>query len=124
MCARGTGGDDVADLDIAVRNNDPVNEEFNQLAALRKGCLCQASLDLLAESLNGCHDLRDRLVVVHLRLQLLPLPFQGVETFIQCLPPVTIFRQRHGPRLIGIAHTLNLTSKMLHPALQLGAPGL
>ena len=112
------------DLDITIRDNDPVNEQFHQLAALSKGRLGKTPLDLLAESLNGHHDLRDRLVLVHLCLQLLPLALQSLETFIQGLPTAAIFRQGHGPGLIGIAHTLNLTSKMLHPALQLGAPGL
>jgi hypothetical protein len=61
------------DLDITIGDNDPVNEQFHQLAALRKGRLGKTPLDLLAESLNGHHDLRDRLVLVHLCLQLLPL---------------------------------------------------
>jgi hypothetical protein len=75
MYTRGTGGNDVADLHIAIRDHGPVNEEFNQLAALREGRLGEASLDLLTESLNGHHDLRDGLVLVHVHLQLLPLPF-------------------------------------------------
>ena len=59
--------------------------------------------------------MRDRLVLVHLCLQLLPLPLQSLETLIQGLPPVTIFRQRHSPRLIGIAHPLNLASTCSTP---------
>ena len=75
MCTRGIGGDDIADLHSAIRDHDPVNEEFNQLAALREGRLGEAPLDLLTESLDGHHDLRDGLVLVHVYLQLLPLPF-------------------------------------------------
>jgi len=85
MCTRGTGGDDVADLHIAIRDNDPVNEEGNQLAARREGRLGEAPLDLRTESLTGHHDLRDGLVLVHVRLQLSPLPplpFSGLETFV------------------------------------------
>jgi hypothetical protein len=75
MDTRRTGGDDIADLDITVRDNHSVNEQFNHLAALREGRLGEAPLDLLTESLNGHHDLRDGLVLVHVHLQLLPLPF-------------------------------------------------
>lgn len=86
MCTGGTGGNDVADLHIAVRDNDSVNdsvnEEFHQLAALGEGRLGKAPLDLLAESRNRYHYLCDGLVLVHVHLQLLSLPFQGVETFV------------------------------------------
>jgi hypothetical protein len=124
MDTRRTGGDDRADLDITVRDNHSVNEEFDQLAALREGRLGKALLDVLAESLNGRHDLCESLVLIHLCLQLLPLPLQCLQTLVHCLPPAPIFRQRHRSGLIGIAHALYLASQMLHPALQLGAPRL
>jgi hypothetical protein len=75
MDTRGTGRDDIADLHIAVGHHHPVNEQFNQLAALGEGRLGQAPLDLLTEPLNGYHNLHDRLVLVHVCLQLLPVPF-------------------------------------------------
>ena len=121
---RGTGRDDAADLDITVGHHYPVNEQFHHLAALGEGRLGQALLDLLTESLNGRHNLCDRLVLVHVCLQLLPLPFQGLETLIQYLPPVSIFRQRHCSCLIRITYPLNLASKMLYSLLYLGPPGL
>ena len=62
------------DLHVTIRNNDPVNEQFHQLAALGKGGMREARAHPLAERLNGGHDLRDSLVLVHLHLQLLPLP--------------------------------------------------
>jgi hypothetical protein len=94
------------------------------LAALSEGCLSETLLHLLAESLNGSHSLCDDLMLVHVCLQLLPLPLQRLQTLLQCLPPVAIFRQRHRSRLIRITHPFNLASKMLHPAVQLGPPGL
>ena len=63
------------DLHIAVRDHNTVNEQLHYLAALGKGGVGEARAHPLAERLNGGHDLRDRLVPVHLCLQLLPLPF-------------------------------------------------
>ena len=124
MHTRGTGRDDVADLHVAVGHHHPVYEQFHQLAALGEGRLGQALLDLRTELLNGCHHVCDCLMLVHLGLQLLPLPFQGLETVLQCLPPVAIFCQRHGSRLIRIAHPLHLASQMLYSLLYLDPPGL
>jgi hypothetical protein len=121
MLARGTGGDHVVDLDITIGDNDAVNEKFNQLAALGKGRLGKTSLELLAEPLHRCHDLGDGLMLVHVRLQLLLLPLEGLEPFVQRLSTVALFLQRHGPGLIRVAHTPELARKMLDPALQLGA---
>jgi hypothetical protein len=57
-------------------------------------------------------------------LQLLPLALKRLQTFVQRLPTVAIFCQRHRSRLIGIAHALNLASKMLDALVQLGLPGV
>jgi hypothetical protein len=116
------GGNNIADLDITIRDNDAVNEEFDQLAALSKGCVGKTLLDLFTKLPNGRHDLRDGLMLIHLRLQLLLLPLQSLQMFVQRLPTVAIVRQRHGPGLIGIAHALDLASQMLQPTLQLGTP--
>ena len=66
--------DHVMDLHVALRNNDAVNEELDQLAALGKSGVREARAHPLAERLTAGHDLRDRLVLIQLRLQLLPLP--------------------------------------------------
>jgi hypothetical protein len=62
------------DLHVAVCDHDAVNEQLDELSALRQRGVREAWAHALTERLNGCHDLRDDLVLVHLRLQLLPLP--------------------------------------------------
>ena len=124
MCRCWTSGDDIVDLDITIRDNDAVNEEFDQLATLSKGCVGKTLLDLLTKLPNGRHDLRDRPMLVHVCLQLLLLPLQSLPMFIQRLPTAAIFRQRHGPGLIGIAYALDLASQLLQSTLQQGAPRL
>jgi hypothetical protein len=47
----GRGRDDVADLDVAVGDDHPVNEQFHQLALLLEGGLGESSLYPLAECL-------------------------------------------------------------------------
>ena len=60
--------DHVMDLHVTIRNHDTVNEQFHQLAALRKGGVREAWAHALAERLHGGHDLRDCLVLIHVRL--------------------------------------------------------
>ena len=62
------------DLHVAVRDNDTVNKQLDELSALRKGGVREARAHPLAEGVNGGHDLRDGLVLIHLSLQLLSLP--------------------------------------------------
>jgi hypothetical protein len=48
----GRGGDDIADLDIAVSDDHPVNEPLDELALLLKGGLGEPGLHPLAEGLH------------------------------------------------------------------------
>jgi len=56
LCSGFAGGDDVADLHLAVVDDDAVDEEFHQLSALGKSGLLQPLLDTLAEGFNRSRD--------------------------------------------------------------------
>jgi hypothetical protein len=47
------GGNDITNLDLAVFDDDPVNEKLDQLALLREVSVRQSTLDTRAEILNG-----------------------------------------------------------------------
>src|SRR5260370_41326901 len=101
------GRDDVVDLHVAVRNNDPVNEQLDELSTLGTRRVRSSSLHPLAELLHGGHDVRDSLVLVHLRLQLLPLPLYCRAVVVQPLATPAGLREAHRSRLVGIAPPLN-----------------
>ena len=109
------------DLHVAVGDHNTVNQPLNQLAALRKGGVRAALAHPLAEAGNGCHDLGDGLVLVHLSLQLLPLPLQCAEVVVQPLATPAVLGKRHRSCLVGIAHPLNWALDLPDPLLQLGA---
>jgi hypothetical protein len=48
----GAGGDDVANLHWAVDDDDAIDEQFHQLAAVGKGALVQGGLHPRAEGLD------------------------------------------------------------------------
>jgi hypothetical protein len=68
-----TGGDDIADLDVAIHHDDAIDEQFDQLAPLFEGRAGQTSLDALAERLDGLHHAGDLRLAIGLRRELLPL---------------------------------------------------
>jgi hypothetical protein len=49
VLALGAGGEDVADLDLVARHDDPVDEQFHQLSPLIERGVLQAGGDPLAE---------------------------------------------------------------------------
>jgi hypothetical protein len=86
---------DIADLHVAIRHHDAVNEQFDQLATLDKGGLRYALLDTLAEPLNRGHDWSERLALVHVRLQVQPLLLEDTQLLVQGLATPTILRRRY-----------------------------
>ena len=56
MRAGGGGGQDVADLDLVVGDDDPVDEQFGQLPSLRERGRGKSGPDGLAECLDAVGD--------------------------------------------------------------------
>ena len=49
----GTGGDDIADFNMAIGNDDAVDQQFDKLATLSEGQGFQSRLDTLTEILDA-----------------------------------------------------------------------
>jgi len=106
LLAAGAGGDDVADLDRLVGDHDPVDEQLDELSALRvaeahQGDAVVAGQVLLAPA--GPHltfrRLDDR-VVVHLDLRPLDTPHRpAVDVLFQSAADV------YGARTLGVVMT-------------------
>jgi hypothetical protein len=82
----GAGGNDVADLDLSVVDDDPVDEQFDQLAALLEGEVSQCRLEALTEVRHALRERSDILLLLGLRLQLAELLSQAVERLQDLLP--------------------------------------
>jgi hypothetical protein len=52
VLALGAGGEDVADLDLVARHDDPVDEQLDKLPSLIEGGGLEAGRDTLAERLQ------------------------------------------------------------------------
>jgi len=60
------GGDDVADFDLGIIDDDTVNQQFNQFSLLGKGGLIQALLDSVTELFNRGRNLTNLNLLVDL----------------------------------------------------------
>jgi hypothetical protein len=64
--ARRAGRDDIADLDVAIGNDDPVDQQHDQLTLLLEGGLSETLLYTLTERFYGGDQPRDLLLPIHL----------------------------------------------------------
>ena len=120
------GGDDVADLDVAIRHDDAVDEQFDQLAPLREGRAGQTGLDALAERLDGAHHAGDLRLAIGLRRELLAPAAEPLALLLRLAPAPLVRRERHGgpergrpqPRQLPVELALG-AAEVLLPRLQL-----
>ncbi len=80
------GRDNVTNFNLAIINNDSINQEFDQLTALRKGELVQRGMCALAKILNTDGQLGHIKLFLHLDLQLAQLVRQARLGLSQFLP--------------------------------------
>jgi hypothetical protein len=102
------GGDNVADLDVALRYDDAVDEQLDQLASLLEGRAGQSGLDALAERLDGAHHAGDPRLAIGLRRELLPLADEPLALLLKLAPAPLILRERHDGPEIGRRQPLQL----------------
>jgi hypothetical protein len=82
---RRTGWQDVPDLDLAVRDDDTVDEEFDQLSALGEIQVFQGRLDALAERGDSFRQFGDIDLALRLSVQLAQLVCQSVLGLLHLL---------------------------------------
>src|SRR5262249_50412532 len=88
--AAGMSGKGVADLDLTIGHEDPVNQELYQGPLLGKRGVSEPGLYPLAEGCEGLHDLCEGTLPVDLGFQLLLLGDQAVLLLFACLAPSLI----------------------------------
>jgi hypothetical protein len=80
----------VADLHLTICDNDPVDQQFDQLALLLKRGLLKSCLHSLAKCLDRQLEGGQFLLAIHLRRQLLFLEREGGKLLLQILTPALI----------------------------------
>ena len=86
----GAGRKHVADLHVRVGHDHAVDQELDQLAALREGGVGEAAVDAFAESLQRRRDRREVLLVVGLTAELCLLGGQPLRALLQIRAPALV----------------------------------
>ncbi|MFZ6765415.1 hypothetical protein, partial [Pseudoroseomonas sp. WGS1072] len=89
--ACGVGWDDVADLNLAIRDDNPGHEPFDQLPFLLPVGVVKAVADTTAELFQAEAKARDVSLPFGLACQLLLLGGEGVLSLLEITAPALIF---------------------------------
>jgi hypothetical protein len=108
MFAAGMGGDRIADLDVRVGDDHPVDQEFEQLALLVKTGVVQADSDAGAEVVNAEAEAGDRLLASGLGTELGLLFSQGLPALFQFASPPLVLGQRNDALQVGFRQAVEL----------------
>ena len=92
VLAAWVSGDHISDLDIAVGDHYPVDQQLHQSSFLLKGSIGQASLNAATEALDRCTQVSQLLLPAGLLAELLGLLFQPLVFSLQIGPPAPVFR--------------------------------
>jgi len=77
------GGDHIADLHLLSRHDDPIDEQFDELAFLLKGSLSQSLLHTLTKGFDGLHHFSQLIVALNVYLQLTYLRSKRLQSLLQ-----------------------------------------
>ncbi|HLL17812.1 MAG TPA: IS701 family transposase [Rubrivivax sp.] len=106
--AAGAERDDVADLDLTVADQHPIDQQLHQLPPLREIGIGQAGSNPPAEVGSRGGPAGELGLPVHFCLQLAGLRAQGLQALLQHLPPALVFRQRDDGEQVRFGQPLQL----------------
>jgi len=112
------GGDDVADFDLLIIDDDTVNQEFDELPALGKGQLVQGRLNAAAEVLDALGMERQIALLFGLCIELAELVLQALVSIGKFLPFALELLNRNDLRQIGIQQARLLSLQLCNGLLQ------
>ncbi|MDP9312095.1 MAG: IS701 family transposase [Chloroflexota bacterium] len=94
-------GDDIPNLHVTVGNDDAINQQLDELPALRKRCLVQPDPQPFTDGLNRWRDLADMQYLTAIIYHLAVLCFEGLALLDQFSLPPLKFRQFNDPSEVG-----------------------
>ncbi|HET8631023.1 MAG TPA: IS701 family transposase, partial [Thermomicrobiales bacterium] len=108
LLAARAGRDHIADLDVAVGDHHPVDEELDELPLPLERGVGQARLDPAAELLGPAHLGRHVRLLGRLDLEVLALPREPGLLLLHLAAPALVLGQRHDPAQVGLGQPLEL----------------
>src|SRR5690242_6395942 len=102
------GGDHVADLDLAVADDDAGHQPLDQLPLLLPAGLSKALAHPAAELLHAQPKARDLGLAIPLRFELPALRREGLLALLQLASPTPVFLQPHHARQVSLGEPLDL----------------
>ena len=106
--ALGAQRDDVADLDLAIGDEHPIDQQLHQLALLGEVGAGQTGPNSLAEVRGRGRPAGELDPPIRLRFQLGGLHHQCLQPLLQRLPPALVFRQRDDGEQVGLGQAFQL----------------
>jgi transposase len=111
----------LADLDIIVRDDHTVDEQFDQLALLLEGGLLQTALEALAHGFDRLREASQIPLLLRIGLQLVVLALHRLHLLLQGRSTPLVFGERHDPVEIGLCQAFDLAGEALPSLPQMGA---
>ena len=112
------GGDDVADLDLAIADDDAGHEALDQLPLLLPGRLRQVLSYSRAELLHARSEASDLGPAIHLRFELPPLSLQNLLLLLELVPSPPVFLKTEHAIEVGRGEPLDLLARTGLPTPQ------
>src|SRR3712207_8530092 len=111
------GGDDVADLDLSVGDDDAGDQPLDELPLLLPGGMSEAGPHAPAERVEVQRQVRDLGLAVHLGFQLPRLGCKGTPPSLEVVPAAPVFVEPGHAFQVDLGQPLDLP-----PAVGLPAP--
>ena len=122
VLAGGRRRDHLADLDIIVRDDHPVDEQFDELALLLEGGVLETAVEALAHGFDRRRKASQvPLLLLRIGLQLGELALHRLHLLLQARSTPLVFGERHDPLKIGLRQAVALAGEALPSLPQMGA---
>jgi len=111
VLAARAGGNHITNLDFCVCHDDPVNQEFDQLALLREVGIRKSASHAGAEVINGNGKAGNLFMALGLRTELAFLLGQRMVALFQFPTPPLVLGQRDDAVQVGLRQTVQLLAQ-------------
>jgi transposase len=102
VLAGGRRRDHIADLDSIVRDDHPVDEQFDQLALLLESGVLETALEALAQSFDRLREASEIPLPLRIGLHVIELALHAVHLLLHARSTPLVFGEWHAPVEIGV----------------------
>ena len=113
VLAGGRRRDHIADLDIIVGHDHPVDEQFDQLALLLERGVLETALEALAQRFDRLREASEVPLPLRVSLQLVQLALHAVHLLLHARSTPLVFGEWHDPVEIGVRQAFDVAGEVL-----------